>query len=430
MSLLTFVSLCLMAVALPFAMGRDAISPAARYCQRYFMLQAMGWISIVIASRWRDTPWDVLCTSLATVAVAGAHWSMGQALAAWLGPRQGMQWLKLCCITGPLGFMLLWSNVAWRFSWFSTVQACGLMLLVRMCIAPHPTSPKGWRVVLCTCATVMAAALLLRVGIIQLQPQLLPDFAAQTWLNHGFVVLAHICTTLTLVSVLVAWREESHQKLRELALTDMLTGAANRRSFESDARALLTQARRRQSPVALMLLDIDFFKQINDRHGHAVGDQALRTFTRTVQVQLRDGDLFARWGGEEFCLLVHAAPEAVQALYARLRKAVETQSLKELGFAMQFSAGAAQPAAMDATLEEVLLRADAALYHAKQTGRGKLVYAEDAPQARTDGVASANASFTPPPLAPATHAEPSSSAASNTEVAPAHASAPTPHIWS
>lgn len=396
LSLLTFISLGLMAAALPFTMGRDAISTAARHCQRYFMLQALAWVSIVIASRWRGTAWDVLFACLATVAVACAQWSMAQAISAWLGPRKGMAWLKVCCIAGPLGFMLLWSNLNWRFSWFSAVQALGLLLLLRMCAAPHPTARKGWRMVLSACAGVMACALLARVLILQMWPALLPDFAAQTWGNHAFVILAHICTTLTLVSMLVAWREESHQQLRELALTDMLTGIANRRSFEADACALIAQAHRRQSPLALMLLDLDHFKQVNDRHGHAAGDSALRLFAATVKSQLREGDLFARWGGEEFCLLVHATPESVHALYARLRSAVALHSAQTLGFTLQFSAGAIQPAHTELALNEWLQRADTALYHAKQTGRGKLVFAEE--------MVAPDPTIAPPPLAPAAEA--------------------------
>lgn len=378
LSLLTFVSLGVMAMALPFAMGRSATSPAARHAQRYFLLQAAAWICIVLASALRGSWGDVVFASLSTLAVAAAQWNMAHALQHWLGLRPGMAWLKACCVAGPLGFMLLWADVSWRFAWFSTVQAIGLCLLAGMCLAPSQVPRKGWRVVLTWCATSMACALLVRAVLALWHSDVLPDFTAPTWINHGFVVLAHIATTLTLVCVMVAWREESQQRLQTLALTDMLTGIANRRAFETQVPPLLERALRQHSPVVLMLMDLDHFKAVNDVHGHAVGDRALRIFAQAVQVQLRSGDLVARWGGEEFCLLVHALPSAVQTLYERLSDAVAAQSTAELGFALQFSAGCSRPyGSKQYDLETLVQRADTALYRAKAAGRAQMLFAED-----------------------------------------------------
>lgn len=375
LTMLAFASMVVTALALPLAMGRQAISPAARYAQRYFLLQALAWASILAASRMRGTWGDMGFASLATLAVVGAQWHMAQALQTWLGPRPGMRWLLFFCMAGPLGFVLLWGNIPWRFAWFSLCQGMGLLVLAQMCLYPARHAEKGWRLVLCLCACTMAVLLGIRAGVTLWHPVLLPDFAAQTWLNHSFVMAGHIASILTLMAVMVAWRNESQQRLTALALTDMLTGVANRRAFEEQAPGLLLQARRQQLPLALLMIDLDHFKTINDQHGHAVGDQALRLFAAAVQAQLRGGDMVARWGGEEFCLLVHAEPSAAETLYQRLRQAVVNSSQQELGFALHFSAGGAHPQGDGASLEALVQRADVALYQAKQAGRDQLVFA-------------------------------------------------------
>lgn len=377
LSLLAFVSMVATALALPLAMGRQAISPAARYAQRYFLLQALAWVCILAASRMRGTAGDFAFATLATLAVVGAQWHMGQALQTWLGPREGMQWLQCCCIAGPVGFVLLWTDLPWRFAWFSLIQGMGLLLLAHMCLYPARPAEKGWRLMLCTCACCMAILLWTRAGVTLWRPSLLPDFAAQTWLNHSFVMAAHIFSIISLMSVMVAWRSESQQRLTALALTDMLTGVPNRRAFEEQAPGLLQQARRQQLPLALLMIDLDHFKTINDQHGHAVGDQALRLFAAAVQAQLRGGDMVARWGGEEFCLLVHAEPVAAETLYLRLRQAVVSDSQQALGFALRFSAGGVCPRDGERALDALVQRADTALYLAKQAGRDQLVFSQD-----------------------------------------------------
>lgn len=405
LSLLTFLSQFLMALALPFAMGSDAISPAARRAQGFFLLQASAWACILVASRHRGSGIDMLFAALATLSVAGAQWNMAQALQHWLGPRPGRPWLALCCIAGPVGFILLWSVLPWRFAWFSAMQAMGLLLLAHMCLHPQQPCARGWRWVLSASAGTVAAVLLVRAALAAARPDLLGDFAAPSAINHGFVILSQIAALLTLVAVLVAWRDESHQRLLRLALTDTLTGIANRRAFETQGQGLLLQAQRQRTPVAVLLLDLDHFKTINDQHGHAMGDRALRLFASTVERHLRGGDLLARWGGEEFVLLVQALPAVIDTLHQRLQQAVAQQSQTELGFALHFSAGCARPygphaGAQTYALEPLVQRADEALYLAKQAGRAQMVFAEESRQAPLDFSGTGMARSSPPAAAP------------------------------
>ena len=150
----------------------------------------------------------------------------------------------------------------------------------------------------------------------------------------------------------------------------------------------LTLRRSQRSGRTLLLaqLDIDHFKAINDTHGHAVGDLALQAFADTATAHLRAGDVLARWGGEEFVLLLsNTTPEAATELLERVRCAIEThrmplpQSAGTVG--MTVSIGWAQHAGAEA-LEQTLERADQALYDAKRQGRNRVVGATSTPATR------------------------------------------------
>ena len=370
LGLITLVNLVAMSLILPVAMGRQ-ISPAARQVQHHFLLQGAAWGGLVLVSLHRGSPWEPPLAMAATVAVALAHWALSQALTQWLGPRPGRHWLLLCCIAGPLGFALLWSSPLHRFTWFSLVQGTGLLLLARMCLRPRAECERGWRAVLCGCASAMALVLWLRAayGWLGGQPLL---YSSTTPINHAFAVAGNICNTLSLVAVLVAWRDETNQQLRTLVVTDALTGLLNRRGFDERGAAMLDHARRHSVPLTALMLDLDHFKQVNDRHGHEAGDRALRLFARLLR-EGRPDDLVGRLGGEEFCvLLLHGSQGAALPLDQRLRERLHRSAVDELGFALDYSAGMATLAPGDAHLAALLVRADTALYAAKAAGRGHL----------------------------------------------------------
>lgn len=170
----------------------------------------------------------------------------------------------------------------------------------------------------------------------------------------------------------VAENERLQQQLRAQALEDPLTGLHNRRHlFEAGAK-LLALMRRRGGPLAAVLVDLDHFKQVNDRHSHDAGDQVLREFAQLARRHLRTEDLLCRYGGEEFVLLLPGA-DAAQAAARSGELLARFRTLRFVGatgpFEASFSAGVAGWRGGDEELGALLARADAALYEAKAAGR-------------------------------------------------------------
>jgi len=168
-------------------------------------------------------------------------------------------------------------------------------------------------------------------------------------------------------------RDELHQKLA--AQTDELTGAANRRSILQRADTLLASCRDRDVAAAVLLLDLDHFKSINDTFGHDIGDNVLKATALTLSGVLRKGDLFGRVGGEEFacCLPNTSAPEAA-AVAERIRNAISKLCLMYSGVAIRVtvSIGIASTERAGYDFQELMKGADAALYEAKARGRDRV----------------------------------------------------------
>jgi diguanylate cyclase (GGDEF)-like protein len=157
------------------------------------------------------------------------------------------------------------------------------------------------------------------------------------------------------------------------AFTDHLTGLANRRRFEEQLAREVARAARYRRPLCLLMADIDHFKAVNDTHGHAVGDQALRTVGETLKGSTRDIDLAARVGGEEFALLLpETEARGGKELAERLRLAVAEQTHPQYG-RITVSFGIVSFPFSGSTSKEMLVAVDAALYEAKRLGRNRVV---------------------------------------------------------
>ncbi|MEM6702976.1 MAG: GGDEF domain-containing protein [Acidobacteriota bacterium] len=162
----------------------------------------------------------------------------------------------------------------------------------------------------------------------------------------------------------------AYSRMQQLAATDDLTGIANRRHFFDRAEREFARARRFKTPLSAVLLDLDAFKAINDTHGHAAGDLALRETARLLRRHARSVDTVARLGGDEFgMLLPQTEAEGAKVLIQRLRERISEHVIatEDAEFRVQFSAGVAELDAHCESFGELLTRADASMYGDKRS---------------------------------------------------------------
>lgn len=164
-------------------------------------------------------------------------------------------------------------------------------------------------------------------------------------------------------------RTQQESKLQHSAQCDPLTGLLNRRGFEIVSDSALQQALHTQHPVAVLLIDLDDFKQLNDTQGHDAGDLLLKEVSALLRSQTRSVDIIARWGGEEFVLLLHADQEGAKQLAEKIRSAISAHPFTNgtrtasIGVALHVQ---------HETLDETIKRADLAMYHAKKNGKNRV----------------------------------------------------------
>jgi len=191
-------------------------------------------------------------------------------------------------------------------------------------------------------------------------------------LNAAFSYLAMILGLGNLVSL--AWLSfcVHRQDLQTIAQTDSLTGLLNRGAFEACLRRELTRCRTHGQIVGLMLVDLDFFKQVNDEHGHLAGDDVLRRISKSLRSGIRPSDVLARYGGEEFVILLHGAgtvqaEEVAERLRADIADLVNLPG--DIRLTASFGVAVSQP---EDSVSSLVVRADEALYRSKRDGRNRV----------------------------------------------------------
>jgi two-component system cell cycle response regulator len=170
----------------------------------------------------------------------------------------------------------------------------------------------------------------------------------------------------------------SAEAASEMSMTDALTGLLNRYGLHRALQRELAEARRYARPLSCLLIDLDFFKAVNDTYGHAAGDAALRQAARVIAESVRGSDVVCRYGGEEFLVLApETGLEGARSLAEKIRQSFASRLFGDAGrvFPLTLSAGVAQLSA-DESGNDMIARADEALYHAKQTGRDRVEAAE------------------------------------------------------
>jgi diguanylate cyclase (GGDEF)-like protein len=201
----------------------------------------------------------------------------------------------------------------------------------------------------------------------------LPESIGQSWMQVlALETIIYAIGTAFLVLIMV--KDHQVRVQRRAASTDPLTGLLNRRAFIESSAVLCKQQVKARGPVTLLMFDLDHFKSINDRFGHATGDEALRVFARSISSALRLDDVIGRLGGEEFAAIVGASAADSVKIAERVRAGFEAAGVTIDGHAIgaSVSIGTATALAADGPIEWLLSRADAALYVAKKNGRNRV----------------------------------------------------------
>jgi len=186
-----------------------------------------------------------------------------------------------------------------------------------------------------------------------------------------------LCSLITVIIVGIIWRILSvyQNKLETAAQTDKLTGAYNRRAFSILAEQIQREYLREQKTFSMVLFDVDFFKKVNDAYGHRMGDEVLVRICELTRAQIRRSDLFCRWGGEEFLLVLRGCSgERAFHMAEQIRLAIQEESIELSGerVSVTISLGATEYRA-DESVDQWISRCDKLLYQAKAEGRNRTV---------------------------------------------------------
>jgi len=198
---------------------------------------------------------------------------------------------------------------------------------------------------------------------------------ASAWMN--VISTEEVLATISIAFILLAMaKERTEQHHKTAAMVDPLTGLANRRAFVDSAAQLTQTQTARDVPVAVFMIDLDRFKSVNDRFGHSVGDEVLRIFAESAQVNLRPTDIVARLGGEEFAVLLSdACRDNAFKVAERIRSTFAARAATVAGHAVNATASIGVAIIQDPRqdVHALLAQADQALYRAKARGRNRVV---------------------------------------------------------
>jgi diguanylate cyclase (GGDEF)-like protein len=298
---------------------------------------------------------------------------MFEAMRGWLGPRRGRTLLLVLVVLTPIGYALSFTVYPVRVGWANFMIAAQLLVVAQATLWPGTALGGPWRWAVFGSALTMAGFTAARGVLGAFLTDLYPTFWTPHPVNVGATVATNVTLVLSSVAVLVAWRGEAESQLRDQAFSDSLSGLTNRKGWDELAKAAFDQARRHTYPLALLMVDLDHFKRINDTQGHDVGDQVLRMFGKLIRDNQRGGDVVARIGGEEFALLLPQTDQAGALLFEqRLRQSLAEACHQQPQLNVNYSAGLSLLLPADVSLTTLMLRADSALYRAKDRGRGRI----------------------------------------------------------
>jgi len=376
---------------------------------------AAAWLLVHVPTDGRDVAVFAVLLAGGALSVETTR-RVGQPAGTMVKDFLSVWWLPMAVLLPPAYVLLapvpLLALTQWRvrpspvhrrvFSAASIGLAYATASLLFSALTPQQQAPAtglgllGWAVVVATAGVVGAAvnALLVAVAVKLADAEarwsdLLGDAeslrmeAVEMCVGVTIAVLVAAEPALVvfmLPPVLMLQRGLLHAHLRAIALLDSKTGLLNPQSWEREAAGKLLALRRRGQPAALLLIDIDHFKRVNDTHGHLVGDEVLLAVADVLKGGVRDGDLLGRFGGEEFVALLPAADVHVTSQIAeRLRDQVSRLVVglpDGSGIGVTVSIGVAASRSSDLPVPDLLAAADYCMYRAKAAGRNQVVLSD------------------------------------------------------
>ncbi len=370
--LMVIVSSVVMAASL-LMLGWGRHQDGLQYWAASLLVSAMGYVLFLLRGRIPDVLSIVLGNTLMGLATAG----LLTAVCRFHGQRP--PWVAMLATVGTMAALL----VLFQDSFAHRVAVTAFMLAAQMLWAlwalhRYSTGPMGRGAQLLALGLALEALVLLARGLSALTARMPESHILQGNLIQTLTfMVAFIALLITSMGFVFMAKDRADAVNHQLATQDALTGAANRRSIMASLEQLLGKAQRSPAPLAVAMLDLDHFKQVNDQYGHLAGDQVLCHVVDVLHRYLRPQDALGRYGGEEFMLLLPDTPpaqalehtqalcEAVQANPCLWQDDVIMPTIS-----IGLWCGMVGPQATD---PDVLLdAADSALYQAKQNGRNRV----------------------------------------------------------
>lgn len=338
-----------------------------------FMAATLQWIISLSASDFRS---------------AEVHWLLVNALALVLitlsirghSQRTNFAYLpnNLWPYTSAVFAVIVWTtvidpHVGWRTA-LVPAYACITLFLSAVMIIRHREKSRAAEWAAAVSMVLFATTQGIAAGMALLQGAGGDETYRSLYLHYNYITLpaGYITTSMFIIFMLAS---DLSEQMKEIAIRDELTGLLNRRGFKESGRRAFSHARRNGTPLAVIMTDIDRFKYINDKYGHAAGDAALVHFSRLLEESRRGEDIVARVGGEEFALLLPGTElRDAMALADQLCDHVGAtpMDMTSVGLPMTSSFGVASISVDDRTLDDMVRRADRALYRSKRAGRNQV----------------------------------------------------------
>ena len=323
--------------------------------------QVDDWLSVVLAN-------GLLATHLALIAAGLYQFQLRPIPRGWI-------WSPVLLML--VSFSQLLDNIHARIVLSSLVFSSQCVWIMWLVLSRrHKTPGRGQYFVVAgyviSISVLLARALAVGGGVTQIL-----RITDSNLIQASTFLMATLSAMLISLGLVLMTKERADARNLSLALEDELTGLSNRRSILEQLTRHLAQAKRARRPLALLILDIDYFKRINDEHGHLSGDKVLRDVVDCLQSRLRAQDVLGRWGGEEFIAILPDTDETgAAALAEQLRVAVERMRFSAVdgqGIVLTLSIGVhALRTGHEDECDDMIGAADRALYRAKDKGRNRV----------------------------------------------------------